>query len=183
MPLYLVRWPNLSCSLIKARSKDDALYIIDELGNITGVQITRYTGPVFFDFTLPTDKPYPIKEEVDRFPLTDADIEIGDVSRIAAGEFPVTIPTGADTAVEMRDAIIAGAFPHLYRALQEDEVSIEAVEAAIRKEALVAVKATWREAGLWAHGTEDEQLAALMGMPVKDVSAFRKSLRDYDSES
>lgn len=182
MPLYIVRWPNLSCSLIKARSKHDALYIIDELGNTTGVEITRYNGPVFFDFTLPTDRPYPIKDDVDHAPLTDADVEIGDVSRIAEGEFPVVIPC-AESAIEMRDAIIATAFPHLHRALQEDEVSVEAVEEAIRKEALVAVKASWREAGLWAHGTEDEQLAALLGMPVRDVPAFRESLRERDSES
>lgn len=181
MPLFVVRWPNLSCSLVKAEDEDQVLYIIDELGDITGAQISLYEGPVFLDFNLPTDKRFPIKEDVEHSPLTSDDIEIGDVSRIAEGEFPVEI-ADCDTGNEMLHAIREAAFPHLHAALEEhwDEPNVPAVEEAIRAEALVAVQASWRETALWTNGTEDEQIAALMGMPVKDVPEFRRQLRERD---
>jgi hypothetical protein len=181
MPLFIVRWPNLSCSLIKANDRDHVLYLMDELGDITGAQISLYEGPVFLDFTLPTDKPYPIKDGVDHAPLTSDDIEIGDISRIAAGEFPVEIPC-CDTGGAMLWAIRAAAFPHLHAALEQDfgEPTLAVVTDAIRAEALVAVQASWRETALWTHGSEDEQLAALLGIPVKDVPEYRRRLRDRD---
>lgn len=181
MPLFIVRWPNLSCSLVKADDEDEVLYIIDELGDITGARISLYDGPVFLDITLPTDKPYPIKDGVEHSPLTSEDIEIGDVSRIAEGEFPVVIAP-CDTGGDMLRAMREAAFPHLHAALEEhwDEPNVPAVEEAIRAEALVAAQASWRETALWTHGTEDEQLAALMGMPVKDVPEYRRQLRERD---
>jgi len=181
MPLYVVRWPNLSCSLVKADDEDQVLYIIDELGDITGASISLYEGPVFLDFNLPTDKPYPIKENVEHAPLSSDDIEIGDVSRIAEGEFPVDF-AACDTGTDMLHAIREAAFPHLHQVLEEhwEEPNQEAVEEAIKTEALVAVQASWRETALWANGTEDEQIAALLGMPVKDVPDYRRSLRETD---
>ena len=37
MPLYMCKWPDASCSLIKARNKEDALYKLDEVGDPTSL--------------------------------------------------------------------------------------------------------------------------------------------------
>ena len=33
MPIYLVRWPDLSAALVKASSEDDLVEILDEVAN------------------------------------------------------------------------------------------------------------------------------------------------------
>jgi len=36
MALYLVRWPDLSCTLVTARDEDHLGYLLDEVGNPVG---------------------------------------------------------------------------------------------------------------------------------------------------
>ena len=180
MPLYLVRWPNLSCSLVRAEDEDDVLFILDELSDTTGARITLYDGPLFLDLTLPTDKAYPIKADVTRRPLSSDDVEIGDVSRIAAREFTLDVPE-TDTGYDMVDAMLEGAFPHLHAALADDfEPTIEAVEEAVRAEALVAVQASWRREAMMNQGGEDAELAATLGVSMDYVEALRARIAAED---
>ena len=53
MPLYLVRWPNLSAALVQASNKTELLDTLDQLSNTEGVKIQVYRGPLFLDFELP----------------------------------------------------------------------------------------------------------------------------------
>jgi hypothetical protein len=39
MPLYMVRWPNGDLSFVKARNKDDACILLDEVGDANGCPI------------------------------------------------------------------------------------------------------------------------------------------------
>ena len=39
MPVFLCRWPNGDCSIVAARTKDDAIIELDEMGDAEGCQI------------------------------------------------------------------------------------------------------------------------------------------------
>lgn len=41
MPLYLCRWPNGDCSVVWARTKEDAIVELDQVGNAEGCPITQ----------------------------------------------------------------------------------------------------------------------------------------------
>jgi hypothetical protein len=41
MPLYLCRWPNGDCSIVWARTKEDAIMELDQVGNAEGCPITQ----------------------------------------------------------------------------------------------------------------------------------------------
>jgi hypothetical protein len=41
MPLFLCRWPNGDCSVVLARTRDDAIIELDQVGNAEGCPITQ----------------------------------------------------------------------------------------------------------------------------------------------
>ena len=41
MPLFLCRWPNGDCSVVLARTKDDAMIELDQVGNAEGCPMTQ----------------------------------------------------------------------------------------------------------------------------------------------
>jgi len=41
MPLFLCRWPNGDCSVVLARTKDDAIVALDQAGNAEGCPIAQ----------------------------------------------------------------------------------------------------------------------------------------------
>jgi hypothetical protein len=53
MPIYLVRWPDLSAALVKASSEDELVEILDEVANPDGSTWSVYRGPLFLEFSLP----------------------------------------------------------------------------------------------------------------------------------
>ncbi len=187
MPLFLVRWPNMSCALVRARRRTDLLDILDEQDNPDGVEITRYNGPVFLDFTLATDRPLPVRDGVsddDRVPLTEHDIDVGDVQRLADGEFPAVRIPSTDTGSAMYKALLSGAFPHLHRALsaERDEdvesADVELVRAAAREEAMVLVRASWRWAGVVRSDDPVNEIAARLGTSPEHVRDLQRQAEE-----
>jgi hypothetical protein len=51
MAMYLCRWPNGDFSVVNARTKGDAIEMLDELGNAEQATLTRMTD-CMFDFRL-----------------------------------------------------------------------------------------------------------------------------------
>ena len=52
MPLFLCRWPNGDCSVVLARTQDDAVVAFDQVGNAEGCPITQLrTFQVHFALT------------------------------------------------------------------------------------------------------------------------------------
>jgi hypothetical protein len=49
MAVYLCRWPNGEFSIVSARTKDDAIELLDEWGNAEQASLTRMTD-CMFDF-------------------------------------------------------------------------------------------------------------------------------------
>ena len=54
MAIYLCRWPNGEFSIVNARTKDDAIELLDEWGNAEQASLTRMTD-CMFDFRLSDD--------------------------------------------------------------------------------------------------------------------------------
>jgi hypothetical protein len=54
MAIYLCRWPNGEFSIVKARTKGDAIEMLDEWGNAEQASLTRMTD-CMFDFRLADD--------------------------------------------------------------------------------------------------------------------------------
>jgi len=186
MPLYLVRWPNLSASIVRAEDRVHLLDILDEVDNAEGVKVWEYDGPLFIDMTLPTDKPAPFPEDSFRDPgrpFRPEEIEVGDLTRIARKEMPLTVIPETDTGFEMWDGIVSTAFPHLHQVLSEEpeydesgepRYDLEKVEAAIKQEATVAIEASWRWASVVRSDDPAAQVAANLGMSVELVKALRQ---------
>jgi hypothetical protein len=55
MPIYLVRWPDLSASLVRAPSEEHLLDILDQTANPEGCEWEEYDGPLAIDFRLPAE--------------------------------------------------------------------------------------------------------------------------------
>jgi hypothetical protein len=49
MAIYLCRWPNGDCSIVSARTKNDAIELLDEWGNAEQAALTRMAD-CMFDF-------------------------------------------------------------------------------------------------------------------------------------
>jgi hypothetical protein len=43
MPLYMVRWPNGNLSIVKGRDRDDAVVLLDEVGDANGCPMKTIT--------------------------------------------------------------------------------------------------------------------------------------------
>jgi hypothetical protein len=54
MAVYLCRWPNGEFSIVSARTKDDAIALLDEWGNAEQASLTRMSD-CMFDFRLRED--------------------------------------------------------------------------------------------------------------------------------
>ena len=54
MAVYLCRWPNGEFSIVSARTKDDAIELLDEWGNAEQASLTRMSE-CMFDFRLSDD--------------------------------------------------------------------------------------------------------------------------------
>src|SRR5450755_1046377 len=54
MAIYICRWPNGEFSIVSARTKSDAIELLDEWGNAEQASLTRMTH-CMFDFRLDDD--------------------------------------------------------------------------------------------------------------------------------
>lgn len=192
MPIYLVRWPDLSCSLVRADSRIRLLDILDELADPSGVQVWPYEGPLFIDITLPAQ--VSVRKDPERAPdrpLTPDDIVIGEVDGIALIEEPKVEFAGCDTGADTKDAIMAQAFPHLHEVLYQNAqfddvgrlvVDSEAVRDAVREEAMQMVVASWRDASVLRSDDPDAAIAAQMGTSVEWIKILRAGLEAEDDD-
>lgn len=50
MQIYAGHWQNGDITIVVARSKDEAMSLLDDLGNVTGVRVRRLRAPFVVDF-------------------------------------------------------------------------------------------------------------------------------------
>ncbi len=107
MPLYLVRWPDLTASLISAKSEDDLLSQIDEVESPRGCTWSRYSGPLWVDFQFPAD--------VRATPPAHGELEREHVRVRLKGKAPFELDAllafGSEAQADMLDAILSKALP------------------------------------------------------------------------
>jgi len=84
MPIFLVRWPDLSAALVRAGSEDALIDILDEVANPEGCTWSVYCGPLFIEFSLPVH--FQVKDRGDQAgPLHPEDVVMEDVSGLGDG--------------------------------------------------------------------------------------------------
>ena len=84
MPIYLVRWPDLSASLVQAEGEELLLGILDQVENPDDCEWSLYDGPLFIDFRLPVE--WSIQENRPGIPPAAHQIVIGDAGQIENGD-------------------------------------------------------------------------------------------------
>jgi len=99
--LFLCRWPNGDFSVVKASSKDEAIELLDEIGNAEGSPVTPINDNFMVHFVLTDDgdfelqgwgeetgelimkRAYPVLDEVRMSSLDKSDTERTDIIRRA----------------------------------------------------------------------------------------------------
>ncbi len=185
MPMYLVRWPDLSAALVSAANEDDLMDILDEVADPTGCMWTRYRGPVFLEFRLNAELNIERGDhEADR-PLQRGELQIGDVSALCQRDTLTTTIPEADTAAEMKEAITQFAFPALHAALQaaEEEASEADVRAAVDKDIDLLLQASWQQQQTKRRRDDVSQLAAAMGTSPRVIEHIRDQVAAASSRT
>jgi hypothetical protein len=152
MPLYLVRWPNLSAALVKASSEDELIDTLDELSDPTGCTWQVYRGPVWIEF----DYPVSVEDPTSEGAKSVDELVVGDLSSLEEGLQP-SIPD-TDTGLEMAECIGAFAFPNTSPAVLQ-EVAEPELREAVRKDLERLVMANWQRQQI-ERGDAPEKVAA-----------------------
>lgn len=121
MRLYLVRWADLSASIISARNREDALDIIDQHGDPGGATVEPFKGPLWIHF----DAPVTLNEESASLGETLRSIDhvkLSSLDNLREGEVILrSSDPQTDQYDDMMDAVMAGAWPHLYAVLNGEQ--------------------------------------------------------------
>jgi hypothetical protein len=118
VPIFLVRWPDLTAALVRAPNEAAASLILDELADPSSASIERYDGPIWIEFGSPQP-----------FTLPDGPIEGTSVADVVVatdwidpergcGQFLHPAGAGAETGEEMLRAMVQRAFPRVAQALE-----------------------------------------------------------------
>lgn len=111
MKLYLVRWPDLSISLVHARDEDELVSTLDEVADPSGCKWKVYNGPLHLDFKLKID--FQDQSDYKKVPFRPS-------AKITALDETFEIrqygfeDNDSDTITDMWNAITKKAFPHLW---------------------------------------------------------------------
>jgi len=134
--LYLVRWPSLNFSLVRANNERDLIAILDEIADPEGCTWKVYNGPLFLDFR--SNVHFEDKTNYDFLPLKP-NISIQNADELAkVGPDFKLLGSGSDTMREMWEAVTKFVLPNFVRKIEPtspDQPDNETVERC--KEALV----------------------------------------------
>lgn len=190
MPIYLVRWPDLSASFVQAETEEHLLDILDQVGNPDDCEWSIYEGPLFIDFRLPVE--WSIQDDRQETPITPQQVVIGNVSRIATGNIVEAMQlclAEGDDGYETGAEVLRLAFPKLYAAIEgfyEGGESLHREEALPEAELRKALYAelerffagSWRRAQLEKKTDAISKLAHDMDLPVKLARKYDEMVRE-----
>jgi hypothetical protein len=182
MPLYLVRWPEMTASLVSARDEDDLLDTLDQVADSEGASWTVYRGPVWIDFEVPAK--YRIDEKAPGEPLRPDEIVVEDVEKVEMGTFELSSP-GCDHTSDMHERITKRAFPTLYRALygRGEGPTEDELKEAVHDELQQLVSADWRQAAREKRTDLIGQIAQQMRAPVRQIENILRRSGDLEPSS
>jgi hypothetical protein len=196
MPIYLVRWPDLSASLVRARDEEDLVAILDQVGNADGCEWSVYEGPLFIDFRLPVQ--WSIRDDRPEQPILPEQVVVGDIGAMAredlVGTVEVSLADG-DDGYATGEEVVRLAFPELQAVVDTfresadtDEIDRALPEAelrgALQAELGRALRSSWRRAQLQKKQDPVSALAREMDLPMalarKYVDAALAPTTDQD---
>lgn len=179
MPIYLVRWPDLTASLVRAENEEHLLDILDQEANPEGCEWSVYKGPLAINFRLPAE--WSTRDERPGAAIAPEQVVVGDVGPIANRSVVESMEVslaggddGADTAIE----ILKKAFPAVHaaieRLLETEEggdnpgaLAESELRHALHAELARMLKASWRRAQVERRTDPISKLARDMDLPVR----------------
>jgi hypothetical protein len=193
MALYLVRWPDLSCTLVTALDESHLGFLLDEVDNPEGCRWVEYDGPVFIDFHLPVRITIDWPEQAGR-PLSPEAVHIEDLERLAQREDLQAEVGAGDTAGEMLETIMAFAFPataEVYDDAREEILDESRLRDALRADLTLLTESSWRRAHTERTANDDPlaQLAVEMDASKEmtkhweALAAIGKQRREHDEKA
>jgi hypothetical protein len=118
MPLYLVRWPDLSACIVRARNEDDLSVILDELADPSDCRWSIYNGPLWIEFELPVKMNTPTRAERLDEPLQRDQISFEGIEDVLKNYGELKMSTAfADTGAAMERAVMERCFPFFAEAM------------------------------------------------------------------
>ena len=180
MPIFLVRWPDLSASLVRAVDEEELVLLLDDVGNADGCRWSTYDGPLFVDVRLPVEWS---PGAASAGPLEPGQVELGSLGALehtpVEEALELTFAPGEE-GLGMAAEIIRQAFPVLHAALERFEATAASHEAdetlpegdlrgALQGELVRALQWSWRRSQLRLRSDPVSQLAADLDMPVSLV--------------
>lgn len=194
MPIYLVRWPDLSASLVSAPDEDHLLDILDQEANPEGCEWSEYDGPLAINIRLPAR--WSVKGENSEEPTAPSQLVIEDVGPMADQHLVESMEfsrTEGDEGHDMAEAILQKAFPVLHSVAEKfwesdkaDETEFVLPEADLRKalhaELARMLKAQWRKAQV-KRGTDPvSKLAQATDLPMALARRYVETALERKSE-
>lgn len=147
MPIYVVRWPDFSVSVVRADDEEALEDMLDEVANPDSCRWEIYEGPLWFDLDLPVQIREPDEQRVS---TPNAKVQFRGIKALLQSEsLPYKVSVGGgDTGYEMLDTITAWAFPGLHKLFFEslETPSRTVLIKALRRDVVDMLKYAWRHA-------------------------------------
>ena len=189
MPIYLVRWPDLSASFVQADNEAHLLDTLDQAGNADDCEWSIYDGPLFIDFRLPVE--WSIPDNRSGTPVAPQEIVLGDVARIASGNVVEAMQlclADADDGYETGAEVLRQAFPMLHEAIErssgrgdpldrEDALPEAELRVALHAELGRFLRGSWRRAQLEKKTDAISMLAREMDLPIELARTYEEMAR------
>ncbi len=195
MPIYLVRWPDLTASLVRAENEEHLLDILDQEANPEGCDWSVYKGPLAINFRLPAE--WSIRDERPGAAVAPEQVVIDDVGNMADRSVVESMEVslaggddGADTGIE----ILKKAFPAVHAAIErllETEEGADnpgalpdgELRRVLHAELARMLKASWRRAQVERRTDPVSKLARDMDLPVRLARRYAEIAVERDEPS
>ena len=193
MPIYLVRWPDLSASFVQAEGEAHLLDVLDQVGNPDDCEWSIYDGPLFIDFRLPVE--WSVQEDRHRTPVAPEQVVLEDVGRLASGNVVEAIELSladADDGYETGAEVLRLAFPKLHALIErcsetggefDGEAALPEAELrqALHAELERFLRGSWRRAKLEKKTDAISTLAREMDLSVELARTYEEIARNQQS--
>ena len=193
MPIYLVRWPDLSASFVQAEGEAHLLDVLDQVGNPDDCEWSIYDGPLFIDFRLPVE--WSVQEARHRTPVAPEHVVLEDVGRLASGNVVEAIElslAAADDGYETGAEVVRLAFPKLHALIErcsetggefDGEAALPEAELrqALHAELERFLRGSWRRAKLEKKSDAISTLAREMDLSIELARTYEEIARKQQS--
>lgn len=176
MPIYLVRWPTLKASLVRARDEAELTEILDQVDDPGSCRWKVYTGPLWVDIDLPVDVELPADKPLSKLTVHDLELEGVEALRAEPLAYPRPIPgSDAEDAGEMIRRIRAWAFPATSAVVdgefeawdrREGGMDRARLEAALRQDLAPLIAYLWRRESVEQDESGEAGLMRMLGVTV-----------------